>query len=308
MKSFHRTMGYLMGFFFLMTLLSVVVAISYIERNGLSIENIFTESTSINYTDHWDIDFFPGILSSNHRSNEYETISLNESQTFDFVDQLFISTAVEDVQFIEEDRDNILIEYSRDRPDTDRYHTKFNTQLKNNQLSVTTSLSVRNLIMTKHYEGTIKVHVPTDYHFEEIKLDSDTTRITNDNIYQNTDKLILITDLGDIDISINQDMDYLGVFCDLGSIDLHSTSPINNVEIRNNLGDINVTLEAMETLDIKADLGSIDAHLNLPSDTLIYADTDLGSIKSDFARIESPDESSYTFQSDLGSIQINQVK
>ncbi|WZL81518.1 DUF4097 family beta strand repeat-containing protein [Vallitaleaceae bacterium 9-2] len=308
MKSFNKTMGYLMGFFFLMATLSVVVALSYIERHDLSVNNLFSQSTSLRYSDHWDIDFFPDILSSSHRSDNYETLTLSDQETFDLVDQLFISTSVEDVHFIEEEREDILVEYFREQPDTNRYTTNFNTQLKNNQLSVTTTLSIRNLVMTQDYKGTINVHIPKDYHFKEVKLDSDTTRLTNDNIYQNTDKLILITDLGDIDISLTQDIKEVGIFCDLGSISLDSQSQLGFLEVNNNLGDIDLSLMSVDMLKVNADLGSIEADMNLDEDTVIYADTDLGSVNSDYKLTTTSSGSNYSFYSNLGSIEINKIQ
>ena len=308
MKSFHKTMGYLLGFFFIMTLVSIIVAASYINSNNLSLENIFSENTSINYTDHWDIDFFPNILSSNHRSDDYKTISLSNTQTFDLPDKIFISAAVEDIQFIEAERDSILVEYYRDQPDTKRYNSNFNTQLKNDQLSITTSLSIRNLIMTKEYKGIIKVYVPKGYFFEEVKLEADTIPLTDDNVYYNTNKLILMTDLGDIDLHFPKKMKDVSVFCDIGSISLQSESEIENIIIRNDLGDIHLDLDTVNSLDIDTDLGAINATLNLPSDTLIYADTDLGSIDSDFKKTNSEEEANYSFYSNLGSINIHQIK
>ena len=117
MKSFHRIMGYLSGIFVLMIIVSISISSSYMKRNEITFSQLFSETGSLQYGGNWSLSL-EGLFSNHLKSSDYETIRIEESNQFDLAKEIFISSSIEDVIFIEEDRSDIQVDYYRELPDT----------------------------------------------------------------------------------------------------------------------------------------------------------------------------------------------
>ncbi len=321
MKSFNKTMSFLAGLFAIMIILSIAVASSYINRNNLSGSDLWGNSSHIQFSDDWE---FNGLFSSNHRSNEFETLVLTQTDTFDLKSELFISSSIEEITFIEEDRNDIMIEFYREYPDTSTYNVKYEVTETIDRINISSTLSIRGLIINKDYSGNIKVHIPTDYHFNKVTLDSSATVMNTDNIYTKTDVLTILADFGDIDINIDQPIETVSINCDMGAIKIYTSKAIGNLDISNDIGDLFFNIDApvnnanfssnlgqisgefkdeVGQVNASTDLGNIDITFHKNENMVVTIDVDLGDKSSDFPTTNNSKD--FRFSSDLGSVQIH---
>lgn len=340
MKSFHRTMGYLSSIFLLMIILSIVIASSYMNRNSISLTQLFSEVGDISNNSTNNISFW----GSGKSSSDYTTVNISESETFDLVEEIFVSASIEEVIFIEDDRDDILVEYHRERPDTSNYEVNYSANASNNKLSISATLKSKSISINKAYKGTIKIYVPNDYRFDKVTIDSGAAKITSENIYTNTNSLSAIASFGDIDFEINNPIDEVIISCnfgsikvevnesikdfdvtcdlgeinltlndsidtltvneDMGDVEINATSPLGSVNIQNNMGAIEAEfLESVEALVIENNMGDINVSLHDNDDITIYMDTDLGSVNSDFPTTDLK-STNFQFKNNMGSIKV----
>lgn len=254
MSSFHKTMGYLSAIFLIMIVLSLSIANSYMSQNNINFDSIFGESGNLSYDARNNISIFD----SGQSSSNYETVNKNESKTFDLVDEIFVSTSTEEVVFVEESRSDILVEYSRELPDTNKYQVDYKVDSSNNKLTISASMKSSNIAINKIYEGTILIHVPTDYVFDKITIDSGAAKITSDNIYTNTKSLSTIASFGDIDIDIDAPIEEVIISCSFGSIIVDVDNKIQDLDITCDLGRIELNInDNIDTLTINEELGDV---------------------------------------------------
>lgn len=279
MKSFHKTMGLLSGIFLLMIVGSVSVASSYMTNNDITIPLLFSDSTEItesasNKINIWD---------SGSNASSYDTITTNRSETFNVVEEIFISSSTEEVIFIEEDRNNILVEFEREQPDTDNYEVLYNTNSSNNKLTISATLKSKGISINKVYKGSIKIYVPEDYHFDKVTIDSGAAKITSDNIYTNTNNLTAIASFGDIDIDIDDPINEVLISCNFGSIKVGVNDEVNNLDITCDMGTIDLEInDGINELSVKENMGDVDIEGNSPIGS-VTVENNMGAIKAEFS-------------------------
>jgi hypothetical protein len=299
MKSFHKTMGYLAGIFILIIITSITVASSYISRNNISLTHLFFESSSLKFDREFDFQF-DSILNNLEKSSQFDTQFISKTQTFALVNELFISSSIENITFIEEDRDDIKVDYYRELPNSKFYTVDYDATSTKEKLTITAAVSVKNLTINKDYIGTITIYVPSGYKFNKITLDSGISKLTTENIYTHTDHLTVISSLGDVDLYLSQQLKSLSITSQLGSIKLGIEAPIGELYINCDLGHVNLNIQApINDVSIKENLG----------DVLVNSTSSLGFIKihNNMGKIEAIflDEVKGTdFSTNMGSIDV----
>lgn len=296
MRSFNRTMGVMAGVFFLMIVISISVGTSYIESNNLNTRELWNQTTNLDYSDQWNYDG----LFSGKKSSDYETLELTQTDTFPLKPEIFISSSIEKVTFIEEDRSDIQVDYSREYPDTSDYTVSYSAGASSNRISVTATLNSRGLSINRNYDGAIVIRIPNDYRFESITLDSSAAVIDEDGIYTNTDELTVIASLGDVSLKTEYPIDQLDVQCSMGSIDLKVNEAVDQIDIVCDLGEVNLNLDAeVGDLNVQNDMGDITVEA---SDRLgkVSLTSSIGSVNGEFRR----EVAGMTVSSDMGSIQM----
>ncbi len=263
MKSFNRTMGIVAGIFFILVVGSVSIGASYIKSNKLDSLEFWNETTNLDYSDDWDFD---GIF-SNKKSSEYDTKEISDTKTFSLQPELYVSSSFEEITFIEENRDDIQVDYYREYPDVDSYRISYDASESNNRITITSTLSVRDIAVNKPYQGNIEIHIPVNYQFEQITLESAATKIESDNIYTRTKELNITASLGDIDINIDNPLEILNVQCSMGSIDLNVEADIDTLNIECSLGKVDLNLEGeIVIFSIQNDIGDTNVEAEKPID------------------------------------------
>lgn len=252
MKSFNRNMGIMAGIFFVMIVGSVSVGTSYIESNNLDNLEFWNETTNLDYSGDWDFD---GIF-SNKKTSDFDTMTINDSQTFSLQPELYISSSIEEITFVEENRNDIQVNYYREYPDTDAYHITYKADETTSRITVTTTLSIRNIAVNKSYDGRIEIRLPKGYEFDEITLESAAAKIESDNVYTKTKELNIIASFGDIDIKIEDTMETLDIQCSMGSVNINVQEDIDTLNLECNLGDIDLRLDGkIANFSLQNDMG-----------------------------------------------------
>lgn len=281
MKSFHKTMGLMAGVFLLMIILSLSVASSYMTKNDILFESLFLESADPNY--HGSYRFtWNGLFGPSHRASDYETVTIEESESFGLAKELFVSSTIESISFIEEDRSDILVEYYRELPDSKLYDVNYSTSESENKLNITATLKIGNMNLNRTYGGEIKIHLPKDYHFDKVTVDTGMAKIRSANIYTDTDELSVIASFGDIDVVIEQPIRDVNVSCNFGSIDLRCESTIDNLDVDCDMGSIDLEVNApISQLDVTENMG--DVNLNASAE-ISHVDivSNMGTVRADF--------------------------
>lgn len=297
MRSFNRNMGVLAGIFFLMIVVSVSVGTSYIESNNLNSSELWNQTANLDYSDNWE---FEGILSGN-KASDYSTKELTQSDVFEAKDEIFISSSIEEITFIEENRDDIQVDYYREYPDSDDYRLSYEARETNRRINITATLNIRGLAINKVYDGEIVVRIPKDYRFEKITIDSGAAVIESDNIYTDTDELKVIASFGDMSMTIDHPIETLDIQCSMGSIDLTVKEDVESVDVECNLGEVNLIFNGkVDELEVQNDMGDIYVETNgvVNKGTL---NTDLGSVTAKF----TDEIKALTVNSDMGSIDLD---
>lgn len=344
MGTFHSFIKKSCIFFLIVTIASITVGASYMVRHDITVNSFIGdyEYLTHNYNNSFMGNNIAAIFTSD-RSSDYPTRTITKTAQFPLTDEIFITADFEKITFIEEERNDLLVDYYREYPETDKYQVNFDTQLDDSSLYITSFSSTNNLAITQNYIGKLQIHVPKDSHFKKISIESDAAVLTDSNLYTNTDVLSLVANMGDIDINLEDSLDSLFVNCDLGTVSIKTQQEINQFEISTNFGSVNLDINAdidaltitenlgdtqlhsthdINELSIINDVGNINADLNGKMDTIhmstnlgdidvtlpssidnIYASTDLGDVHSEFTQVESS-SSSYAFSSNLGSIHI----
>lgn len=343
MKTFNRNLGYLAIIFFVMIIASVSVASSYMRRNDISFIDLFEGTTHIQFDDNFDLKL-NSLLNDLEKSSHFDTKVIEKTSKFEPAKELFVSSSIEEIVFIEEDRDNIQIDYYRELPDSKYYTVDYNADSTKEKITVSASMSVKNLAINSDYKGSITIHVPKNYIFDKITIDSGISKLKDSNIYLNTKDLTILSSLGDVkleitkpletlhitsnlgsvNLDINSTIDKVMINCDLGKIDLTVNDPINILTLEENMGDIklisnaNINFtsihnnmgridsefnESVGGSDFYSNIGSIDVTFSKNKDISVFAKTSLGKVSSDFPTTEK-DKTNYKFESDMGSISI----
>jgi len=302
MKSFHKTMGYLAGIFTLMIIVSITIASSYMTRNNISFISLFEETSSLEFDNNFEFKL-DNLFNNIDLSSRYDTKLIEDSQTFDLVKEIFISSSIEEIVFIQEEREDIKVDYFRELPDSKYYSVDYNINDTNSRLNITATMSVsaKNLTINNDYKGSITIYVPKEYLFDKITLDSSISTLKSENIYPFTKNLTLISSLGDIDIDITEPLNSLNITSKLGSIKLEIKSEINKLYINCDLGKINLTIdESIGDLAIEENLGDIKITSNAPIG-ISKIHNNMGKLEGTFTKkVESID-----FSTNMGSIDIS---
>jgi hypothetical protein len=280
MKQFNKFMTYTLIICFVSLIVSTITFITYISSHKIQLEQIVNTEFNINLADY---NFnFPWSFKSSKNSSLFETIKEKKSEEFDSCDELFITTSKDKIMFIEENRNNIKIDYYTEKPNTALYKTFYEVKQTNNKIYITSTYSTYNLVTDINYDSYVKVYVPLNYKFNKLVLDSSLLTITNESIYDNVDSLIINANIGDINIEINKPKDILYIDSHLGNVYLTSNAPIKSLENRVHMGMATFKLnKTIDTLTCNNKMGNINI---LSYDVLnsINLNAGMGDIKCSF--------------------------
>lgn len=297
MRSFNRFMGIAALVLVIVMIGSIIFASSYISshRELLSELGINSHGNAI----QWNWPF-----SSNERSSHYETLTQSDESTFTLPESIILDIGTDELVFIEEDRTDILVEYINEYPDTPLYQIDYQTEMKNDNLYITSSQNIKSLYLDKDYESRITVHVPQDFELDTLDLTMSMGEITQQSIMNKVNNLILSANLGDIDVEIDSPKDSLNIDCAMGSIELDVNAPVKTLDCQASFGEVNLNLgSSIAILSTSADMGSINITAESDIQT-VELTAQMGSITGNFdGRVDK-----LTANCDMGSINLEMEK
>jgi hypothetical protein len=285
-KSFNKYLGYTALILFIILILSALVSVSYINSNS--------DLQAIDFNG----DFTFSLGSFSERSSNYDTVSITDSQTFSLKEKIIINSTWDEVLFIQEEREDILVECYVEKPDTPLYNVRYSMNETDDSLLINSETNIRNLMTDIDYVNYIKIYIPYDYECDTLDMTMSIGTINNDSIFDNIANLILTSDIGNIDVDITTPKKNLIVSCDLGDVAIKTTAEIDYFECSNDLGDMDIIIDnTVNTFVGSANMGSIDITANDSIDNVDLS-SDLGSVTAIFKEPVA----ALTAETDLGSI------
>ena len=271
-------------------------------------------------------------------------ITIHEENTFEITSNIEIHSSIEDILFVPEEREDILVIFDRELPDTNKYDLSYNASSTKNTIRIKSDLDTNGYYSNKHYKGSITIYVPVDYHCDQLTIDSDISPRTL-SLPDNVNSLKAEVAFGSIDIDVTTPLDLLDLSINAGDLNFTTTEPIDTikasvdtgslnfqlretarlVDIDNDLGEItanmlisptnmnvncsvgDVTLtfhEPILSLDADVDLGDLTIHTTSEDDGLVYYNVDLGDIDSRLSTISDKGKANIRLDMNVGSIAI----
>lgn len=267
------------------TALSGLLLFSYADSKGLTFDEVFQEGmVTVNYGGiFFDGDFDIDHLGTNFSGgvSRYETVTQHIEDTFPPVDALHISTSIEEIIFITEDREDILVVYDREKPDTSSYSVNYRADVVGDRLEIKASLRTSGLNIDQAYKGSVTLYLPENHHFEELDIHTDFGS-NNMTLPESIDDLEISVDFGTIDIHLPNKLESLDLQVDAGDLHFLAEKPIGTVKAQVNTGEITYELqERVGTLEIQNDIGQIIG-LHLVSPSLADIECDMGNMELTF--------------------------
>lgn len=262
------------------TALSGLLIISYAKSKDLTFNTIFENGfISVDYNNDWlDVDI--GTISTHigESTSQFDIINLREDDTFKAVNQIHINTAIEEVVFVTEDRDDVRVVYERELPDTESYKVRYKAELVGDKIDIKAGLKSIGLNIDRAYKGTLTLYVPEDYHLDRLKIHTDFGR-QDLTIPMKVDALDLSVDFGAIDATFPTEMERLDINVDAGDLNFVAEAPIDVINATVSTGELTYDLQGgVEDLTITNDLGQIIGQHSVSPDEA-HVSCDLGSIK-----------------------------
>ncbi len=245
-------------------------------------------------------------------------LTIHEENSFDIVSNFEIHSSTEDILFVSEERDDILVIFDRKLPDTDKYDLTYSASSTKDTIRIKSDLDIKGYYSNKHYKGSITIYVPVDYHCDILTIESDISPRTL-SLPDHVNSLKAQVAFGSIDIDVTTPLDLLDLSINAGDLNFTTTQPVDTIKASVDTGNLNFQLsETARFVEIDNDLGAITANILIsPTDlnvncsvgdvTLIFnepilsldADVDLGDLTIQTA---SEDDGLVYYNVDLGDM------
>lgn len=282
--------------------LAILVIISYMDKNNLTFDSLAEQSPwGLNLIRSDNYSFSGWTFNSDHPSSKYDTVILHEEDTFDAHEKILIESNLESINFIHEDRNDILVVFDREIPDTSKYNIDYTAKESSDQITVRSELSYQNLFTDIDYDGSITLYVPNNYHCEYLTIDSDFSKITNPVIPNSVEHLSIQANFGDIELNITNPIEDISIQMDFGELNLNVEETVDTLLIDADSAATKLNINGdVNELSIFTNFGSIDAVFDkVPNSIMISAD--VADVNLDFNDYISTLETN----ADLGDINID---
>jgi hypothetical protein len=203
--------------------------------------------------------------------------------TQDEVKDININTEVAKISFVQENRNNIKVEYKNTKPEKN-YTIMYDTKTTENTLYITQKIITQNFhesINENHYTNNITLYVPKDFDINKLTIHTNLGDINNSDFFSNVKEINFNTNLGNINISLS--------------------NPKESVTLVTSLGEIKAIFKNnIKSFDIKSSMGNINVYLYDNDNSSIYSACSMGEIETDF--LSSNKRCDYNIYSNMGNI------
>lgn len=275
---------------------------SYLKSHDMNFDEFF-EGDNFHFnidTDNYNgrIGFFH--IGDGEKSSRYERLTRHEEDVFEVKDEIRLNLTNETVRFVYEDREDILIVFDRQLPDTPSYILDYKASEHTNYILVDVELTLKNLYTDVAYPGTLTLHVPKEYECKRFVVNNPFGSYNGD-LPKSLEELDLSLSFGDLDIAINQPLKKALLHVNAGNLSVEVNQPIEILSIDVDTGEVRVDLnDLVQSLSVEANVGTMTVNANR-SPLIMSVVTNLGDMNLSFDEpIESLD-----VQMNIGDISLD---
>ena len=266
--------------------LAALIITSYMDKHDLSFKEFFNSSLVINRLDNitmnLDLDVDGIKFDAENPSSQFKTKQLYEEKTFEALDKIRISATTEAIIFIHEDREDIKVVFDRDVPDTPKYEVEYKASQINQEINITSKLTLKNVFTDRTYNGSITIYVPDDYQCDTLTIDKTVSELDGLILPNHLENLSITSNVGELKIELQQPLDQLFLKINAGNINLKTEAIINQLEMSINTGTLRLhAQEEIQSFIASNNFGDLDFIFNSsPLDVVITSNA--GDIRLDF--------------------------
>lgn len=294
MKKFHKLLGTTALTLTIVLVLTTTFTGYYLSKH----KEILTQFHTMNFAPFVTNVHYDWSLINNQKSSSFKTITDTKKNNFPLCDTLVINVTLENLKFVEEDRTDILVEYTNEHPDTNLYQIDYRAEKIDQTLYVETEYAISDLFIDKEYKSGIVIHVPKNYTFKNMDMTLSMGQVNSDNIYEHVNNLKITSNLGDIRLDITTPKDSLIVDNDAGNMELTVSAPISEFEAKSSFGESKFEFEdTVKSIVCDLDMGNLTLETQKPIDQVSLV-TNMGNINATFQEHVNR----LTARSDVGNV------
>lgn len=295
MKGFHKFLGVTALLLTVILILTLSFTGYYISRH----KEILTQFQNIHFPTVTNVQYDWSLFNS-QKSSTFETLTTSKTNNFDLPETIVIDVSLETIEFVEEDRTDILVEYYNEYPNSPLYKAEYFPELIDSTLYIRTNYKITDLFIDKKYDSKITLHVPKDYICKNLDITLSMGELNDKSIYKNASNLKLTAKLGDIDVNITTPKDTLIVNSEAGNIDLEISAPVSIFESKSNYGETKLDFnEKVGSLFCELDMGNLTVRTEKPID-IASLSAKMGNIEANF----SENVEKLTASAEMGNVEM----
>ena len=295
MKGFHKFLGVTALLLIGVLIFTITFTGYYISRH----KEILTQLNSFSFPGVTNIQYDLSIFDS-QKSSSFETLTSTKTDNFQIADTIVINVSLENVEFVKEDRSDIMVEYYNEYPNSALYKVDYTSEMTDNTLYITTNYSITDLLIDKTYKSKVTIHVPKDYICKNLDITLSMGELSDKSILEDATNLKLTAKLGDIDVNITNPKDSLIVTSEAGNIDLNITAPVEIFESKSNFGETRLDFsDHVGELLCELDMGNLIITSKRPID-VVSLTAKMGNIEAEF----DEDVKQLSANADMGNIEM----
>ncbi|RRD93572.1 hypothetical protein EII17_12090 [Clostridiales bacterium COT073_COT-073] len=227
---------------------------------------IFLAKNNLSWNDYWQqSDIYGTSLTLPKLKFTKGIKTLHREMNFPVSKKLKITVDIENISFVEENREDILVVYDYRHPHAPEYHIDFKAFFIRDEIQIiaTTTAKKQNSLpfsaadLDGIYRGSIEIHLPKDLQLETLALTTSGLNIEQNMLYENADSYILTSSMGNISFVINQPKKLISVETDLGNCSVLTQAPVEIFDLISNLGNAYLDFEqSIDTLYVINSFGN----------------------------------------------------
>lgn len=264
------------------------------------------ESSKKSWNNNWNVNWNNGNVNvswSNNRFKKYKTINNSIVDNFSTatIKDIDIQTDISNLIFVEEDRQDVQVDYAYSKPDTSDYTVIYDAELKGNTLVIQQELKIKNYPSSiDAYDNDITIRIPKGLQVDQLSYHNNLGAIKDSFFYSRVKELELNASLGKIDIKLDNDLDKVKLVASMGDLKLVSDADITTLDMKADNGKLNLTSRGdIKNLIMNASMGSITTN-NKGTIHNCTMNADMGSIRGTFYK----QLKSLKVKCDMGSVDL----
>lgn len=234
-------------FFFFLILFSIFLGLS------LLFFFLFLSKHRLSWSEYWNADGrqpkMTNTLSNLNRNRGIKT--KHQEYIFPMQKRINLSVDIEEIRFVEEERDDIQIIYDYRYPSQPEYDIDFHAFVESDTLIMNASTTPKNpsVFSTPDtagegaYRGSVSIHLPQGAMLDTLSIRSSLLSIEPRHLYENCHRIFITSTLANIYLEFEKPKQLISIDSDLGNVSLHAKSRVDVLDLFSNLGNADLRFE-----------------------------------------------------------------